>query len=223
MPKELAQQISKVKEILKTFNVPIFEKENFEADDLIGTIASKNQGVEKIIVSGDLDNLQLVSKETKVFVLSSVKKSTLYDQKEVEKRYRGLKPEQIPDFKALVGDPSDNVPGVLGIGEKTAIELLLEFKNLENLYQEIETGSERAKRIKAKIRESLLKSKERAIFSKNLVQIKKDVAIDFDYKKCRWGEYDKEKVVSLLKDFEFFSLIEKLPNKKERVQGSLKL
>jgi len=222
-PKDLASQIPKLKEILKAFKIPIFEKEGFEADDLIGTIVSKTQGLEKIIVSGDLDNLQLVSKETNVFVLSSVKKSILYDQKEVEKKYRGLKPEQIPDFKALVGDPSDNVPGVLGIGEKTAIELLLEFKNLENLYREIEMGSKMAKKIKAKIRERLLKYKKRAFFSKSLVQIKKDVAIDFDLKKCRWGEYDKKVVISTLKNFEFFSLIEKLPDPKNWVQGRLEL
>jgi DNA polymerase-1 len=209
-PKDLANQIPKLKEILNAFKIPVFEKEGYEADDLIGTTVVKSQGLEKIIISGDLDNLQLVSKETKVFVLSGTKKSTLYDEEEVKKKYQGLKPEQIPDFKALVGDPSDNIPGVVGIGEKTAIKLLLEFGNLENLYKEIEESSERAKGIKPKIKELLLNSKEKIFFSKNLVQIKKDVPFDFDLKKCRLLKPDSKKVIKILKDFEFYSLIKRL-------------
>jgi DNA polymerase-1 len=206
-PKDLASQIPKLKEILEAFKIPFFEKEGYEADDLIGTIVSKCKGLEKIIVSGDLDNLQLVSKETKVFVLSGVKKSILYDEKEVEKKYQGLKPEQIPDFKALVGDPSDNIPGIFGIGEKTAIRLLLDFGTLENLYRECE----RDKKVTPKLRKILLQYKERVFLSKSLAEIKKDVPIDFDFKKCRWGEYDKEKIIEILKRLEFYSLIKRLP------------
>jgi DNA polymerase-1 len=222
-PKDLASQIPKLKEILEAFKIPFFEKEGYEADDLIGTIVSKCQGLEKIIVSGDLDNLQLVSKETKVFVLSGVKKSILYDEKEVEKKYQGLKPEQIPDFKALVGDPSDNIPGVPEIGGKTAIELLKEFFNLENLLKEIEEDSEKAKRIKKKIKETLLKYREQAIFSKELAKIENRVPIDFDLEKCKWGKYNKEKIIQIFKELEFSSLIQRMSELEKEDKENLKL
>lgn len=232
-PKELYQQIPKVKEILKRFNVPIFEKEGFEADDIIGTIsrlAPKKQilpKVETIILSGDLDTLQLVNPQTKVYSLKKgVKDVVLYDEKLVREKFLGLKPEQLLDFKALRGDPSDNIPGVCGIGEKIAIELLLKFGSLKNLYKKIEEKSERAKKLKPKLKEILLKYKEQAFLSKSLAQIKKDVPIDFNLKECQWKEYNKEKTTQLLKDFEFYSLIKKLPisvKQDEKFQENLKL
>jgi DNA polymerase-1 len=219
-PKDLATQIPKLKEILKTFKIPFFEKEGYEADDLIGTIVSKCQGLEKIIVSGDLDNLQLVSKETRVFVLSGVKKSILYDEKEVEKKYQGLKPEQIPDFKALVGDPSDNIPGIFGIGEKTAVNLLLEFKNLENLYKEIEKNSEKAKKINPKIKKALFEYKEKALLSKSLAEIKKDIFLEFNLKECKWGKYKEEEIIEILRSLEFHSLVKRLSELKREKQNN---
>jgi len=232
-PAELYQQIPKVKEFLKRFNVPIFEKKGFEADDLIGTIAQlapKKQilpKVEIIILSGDLDTLQLINPQTKVYSLKKgVKDVVLYDEKSVKEKFLGLKPEQLLDFKALRGDPSDNIPGVYGIGEKTAIELLLKFGGLENLYKEIEEKSDRAKKLSPKLKEILLKDKEQAFLSKSLAQIKKNVPIDFNFKKCQWEEYNKEKTTKLLKDFEFYSLIEKLPisaKQDEKFQENLKL
>jgi DNA polymerase-1 len=218
-PKDLASQIPKLKEILDAFKIPFFEKEGYEADDLIGTIVSKYQGLEKIIVSGDLDNLQLVSKETKVFVLSGVKKSILYDEKEVEKKYQGLKPEQIPDFKALTGDPSDNIPGIFGIGEKKAVNLLLEFENLETLYKEIEKNSEKTKKINPKIKKTLLEYKKQALLSKSLAEIKKDIPLEFDLKFCKWGEYKEEKVIEILKNLEFHTLVKRLPELKNVKQN----
>ena len=218
MPADIAEQIPKVKEVLKAFNVPIFEKEGFEADDLIGTIsrlAPKKQvlpEIETIILSGDLDLLQLVNPQTKVSVLrKGTKEVVLYDEKQVQEKFQGLTPKQLLDFKALKGDPSDNIPGITGIGEKTAIELLLSFDNLENLYQEIEENSEKAKGLKLKLKERLLKYKEQALLSKSLAKIKKDAPIDFNFKKCRWREYNKEKVIKILKGFEFYSLINRLP------------
>jgi DNA polymerase-1 len=222
-PKDLASQIPKLKEILEAFKISFFEKEGYEADDLIGTIVLKCQGLEKIVVSGDLDNLQLVSKETKVFVLSGVKKSILYDEKEVEKKYQGLKPEQIPDFKALVGDPSDNIPGIFGIGEKTAIDLLLKFGSLENLYREIEENSERAKKVNHKTKEILLKYKEQAFLSKSLAEIRKDLPLEFSLNKCQWGKYDEEKATQVLKNLEFHTLIKRLPELKKSARNNLKL
>jgi len=247
-PEELYRQIPKVKEILKTFNISIFEKEGFEADDLIGTIshlapkkqafpevaealphlppssASPSSAIETIILSGDLDALQLVNKNTKVYTLKKgVKDTVLYDKERVKEKYQGLTPEQLPDFKALKGDPSDNIPGVSGIGEKTAIELIREFGSLEALYQNLEEKTEEIKKIKPKLREILLQQKEQAFFSGMLSQIRKDVPIDFNLEKCRWKEYDKEKVAQIFKNLEFYSLIDRLPREGEKDEKNLKL
>jgi len=216
-PDELYNQIPKIKEILKTFNVPIFEKEGFEADDLIGTIANlapRKQivpEIETIILSGDLDNLQLINPHTKVYVLKKgVKETILYDEKMVKERY-GLEPLQLIDFRALKGDPSDNIPGVSGIGEKTAIKLLQEFGSLENLYQELKGKTEKTKKLKIDLRDKLLQHEEQAFLSKNLAKINQNVEIDFNLKECDWKNYDREKVTKILQDFEFNSLIERLP------------
>ena len=225
-PEELYQQIPKVKEVLKAFNVPIFEKEGFEADDIIGTIAHlapKRQiipEVETIILSGDLDVLQLINPKTKIYSLrKGVKDIILYDEDLVKEKYGGLMPEQLLDFKALKGDPSDNIPGVPGIGEKTAVELIKEFGSLENLYQNLE-------KLKPKLKESLLLQKEQAFFSKELAEIKTNVPIDFNLKKCQWREYDKEKITKILSSLEFQSLIKRLPEskwEKEKVGKELTL
>ena len=225
-PEELYQQIPKVKEILKTFGVSIFEKEGFEADDIIGTIAQSapkkqiSPKIEIIILSGDLDTLQLVNPWTKVYSLrKGVKDIILYDQSLVKEKYQGLEPSQLLDFKALKGDPSDNIPGVTGIGEKTAIELIKEFGSLENLYQNLEKKLDKAKKLKPKLRETLLRYKDQAFFSKMLIQIKKDVPIDFNLEKCQWKKYNKEKTTQTLKNLEFYSLIEKLPPTKKNKEN----
>jgi DNA polymerase-1 len=216
-PEELYSQIPKAKEVLEAFDVPVFEEKGFEADDIIGTIVSKAPKkqivpeVETIVLSGDLDTLQLVDPKTKVYALKrGVKDIILYDEKSVKEKFQGLKPSQLLDFKALRGDPSDNIPGVTGIGEKTATELLLEFKSLENLYKEIEDGSERAKKMKPKTKETLLKYKEQAFLSKALAEIEKNTPIDFNLEKCRWAKHEKGKAAEALKRFEFFSLIPRL-------------
>jgi len=219
-PEELYQQIPKVKEILERFNIPIFEKEGFEADDIIGAIskqASRKQifpEIETIIVTGDLDVLQLVDKNTKIYVLKrGVKDSVLYDQKEVEKKYQGLKPFQVPEVKGLQGDPSDNIPGVPGIGEKNAVKLIKQFGNLENLYQKIEKQYSFASEninISPRLLTVLREYKEQAFLSRELAKIKLNVPIDFNLEKCHYGKYNKEKLVSILKRFEFFSLIKNL-------------
>ena len=223
-PEELYLQIPKVKEILKGFSVPIFEKEGFEADDIIGTIshlAPKKQilpGIETIILSGDLDALQLVDSHTKVYALrKGVKDTILYDENLVKEKYQGLTPEQILDFKALRGDPSDNIPGVTGIGEKTAIELIKKFGSLENLYQNL-------KEIKPKLKELLLQQKEQAFLSKTLVETKKNVPIDFSLKKCQWGKYDQKKIIGILENYEFQTLIKRLSElKKSKQRGKTPL
>ncbi len=217
-PSELYLQLPKVKEVLKAFNIPIFEKEGFEADDIIATISyqvPKKQAfpkIETIILSGDTDTLQLADKYTKIYNLKKgVKDVILYDEKSVKEKFGGLTPNQLLDYKALRGDPSDNIPGVTGIGEKTAIELLLEFNNMDNLYREIETGSNKAVELKPKLKETLLKYKEQALLSRELARIDKNVGIDFNLTDCRWGKYNKKKVIDILKSLEFYSLINRLP------------
>ncbi len=144
-PDELYAQIPHVKEVVRAFNIPIYEMEGFEADDVIGTIAkqesrikskelSKNE-IETIIVTGDLDALQLVDEHTKVYTMrKGLSDSVLYDEAAVRERY-GISPEQLKDFKGLRGDASDNIPGVKGIGEKGAVKLIQEYGSLENIFQ----------------------------------------------------------------------------------------
>jgi len=236
-PKDLYQQIPKVKEFLETFNVPIFEKEGFEADDIIATLsklASKKQifpKIETIIISGDLDTLQLVDSYTKVYLLRrGVKDIILYDQKGVEEKYEGLTPAQLIDLTALKGDPSDNIPGVAGIGQKTAIKLIKEFGSLENLYLTL-SQSDKTLIINQRLLTKLEECKEQTFLSKMLATAKKDVPIEFNLEKCFWKEYDKKKAIKLLKDFDFQSLVKRLEElekktddeKNETIKENLKL
>ncbi len=215
-PKELYSQIPKVKEVLATLKVPVFEKEGFEADDIIGTIAKlapRKQVIPKletIILTGDRDALQLVNSKTKVFALSrGIKNAILYNQSQVQEKY-GISSQQIIDYKALKGDASDNIPGVTGIGDKTAVKLLQQFESLENLYQELETSSEKAKEIKPKLRELLLQYKDQAFLSKFLATINQNVQIDFNLQKCKWGRYDMKQISKTFEEIGLYSLIKRL-------------
>ncbi|MCD6148514.1 hypothetical protein J7J18_04030 [bacterium] len=212
IPKDLVSQIPKVKEVLSAFGVPIFEKKGFEADDLIGAISKITPpDTEVIILSGDMDILQLINSRTRVFLLKTgIKNTHLYDQNMVKEEY-GIFPSQIVDFKALRGDPSDNIPGVAGIGEKTAIDLLKRFGNLENLYKELEENSEKAKEIRQKTRGLLLRHKKDAFLSKDLAKIKKDIPLRIALEECSFEKYNREKAIEGLKKFEFYSLTERLP------------
>lgn len=214
-PRELYSQMPIVKEILKSFLVPVFEKEGFEADDIIGTISrlSSSPGTEVVIVSGDMDALQLIDSVAKVYFLKKgVKDIVLYDRKAVTDKYQGLVPEQLVDFKALRGDPSDNIPGVKGIGEKTAINLIKEFGSFDLLYGEIEGKSEKADKIKPKVKELLISQKEQALLSRSLAKIESRAPIEFDLGKCIFGKYDKGRVVEALEGLGFQSLIKKIPD-----------
>lgn len=226
-PDELYAQIERVKEVVKAFNIPIFEKEGFEADDMIGTIANEvfrdKNNLEVIIVTGDMDTLQLVNDRVKVYTMSrGLSKAVLYDVEEVSRRYEGLLPEQLKDFKGLRGDASDNIPGVKGIGEKGAINLLKEYGSLENIYKNITA-------IKGALREKLEKDKMQAFASKKLGTIKTDVPIEFDLEKCQTHDFDREKLVSLFRELNFFSLIKRLQSenngldkKNEEIKSNLK-
>ena len=227
-PAELYAQIPRVKEIAAGFNIPIFELAGYEADDLIGTLAGKVDGqVEKIIVTGDMDTLQLVNDHTKVFTMKrGLTDSMIYDAKAVRERY-GLVPKQMIDFKALRGDPSDNIPGVKGIGEKTAVELLQKFGMLEKVYEyvgKLKTQNSKFKnkeKIKERILNLLIQYKDDALMSKELATIKCDVKIDFNLERARFGQFDQEKLAELFNRLEFRSLLPRLAGLSETAKKRL--
>jgi len=210
MPDNFYEQIQIVKDLLHAFNVPILEKEGYEADDIIGTITEKlkDKDVESFIVTGDLDTLQLISDKVFVYTLRrGIQDRITYDKEKVFERFQ-LKPEQLVDWKALRGDPSDNVPGVPSIGEKTASTLIKEYVTLDNLYKKIKDEEE----IKAspRILEKLKTFEDQAYFSRHLVTIQKDVKIEFDLEKAKLDPPPKDEVISLLNKLGFRSLIPKI-------------
>ncbi len=214
-PKELKAQIPYVKEVLKTFNIPFFGVEGYEGEDVIATIVAKvkskkkkGKTIESIIVTGDLDTLQLVDKNTKVYSMArGINNAVMYDIAKVKERY-GLTPSQFVDFKALKGDPSDNIPGVPGIGEKSASKLITEFKNLENIYQNLEKISQKTA--------TLLKdNKEQAFLSRKLSKIVTNVPLDFKLENSRIHDYNQKEVIKLFEQFGFKSLIKRLPDSKD--------
>jgi len=219
-PDELYEQIPMVKKILRVFEVPIFEKRGFEADDVIGTIAklAKRQQisppVETIIITGDLDALRLVDERTKVYLLKKgLKDTVIYDDNLVKQRYGGLRPEQLTDFRALRGDPSDNIPGVPGVGEKTAIQLLKKYESLEKLYSALGRGE--ASSISERLKEKILQAKEQAFFSKKLAEIDVNTPIDFNLKKCFKKKFNRQELIKIFQELGFYSLIKRLPEARQ--------
>ncbi len=212
-PQELYDQIPRVKEVVRAFNIPTFEQEGFEADDLIGTVVQKfhDKPIDVIIVTGDMDTLQLVGENTKVYTLKKgVGETTIFGPAEVRQRY-GLEPSQIIDYKALRGDPSDNIPGVPGIGEKTATELLQTFHSVAELYKAIDAKSKKLGSIKPRILDLLKEHHKKAELSYKLATIVTDVPVDFVLNDCMAKSYDRQRVVDLFQELEFKSLLAKLP------------
>jgi len=207
-PDELYAQIGRVKEVVRAFNIPIIEKEGFEADDIIGTIVEKSEqsgkDVKNIVVTGDMDTLQLVSDSTKVYAMRRGMSDTVfYDAKAVWERY-GLRPEQIIDFKGLRGDPSDNIPGVKGIGEKTATQLLQKYETLEEVYHNLDE-------IKGALKDKLERDKLQAFMSKKLATIERHSPVEFIWEDSRTQNFDRRKVLDLFQELNFFSLAKRIP------------
>ena len=213
-PDELYLQVPYIKEILTKFGIPIFEKAGFEADDLIGALAEQSKvtdDLQVVIMTGDLDTLQLVEgNKVVVFTLrKGVTDTFTYNEKEVKVRYN-LKPSQLTDFKGLKGDPSDNIPGVPGIGDKTASALIGEFGSIENLYTALEKGK-KSKLLTPKLLERLVENKDQAFFSKRLATIIRDVEIDFDLAKTEWyAHLDRPALEKVLKDLALYSLVKRI-------------
>lgn len=211
-PDELYTQMPLARQIAEALNIPIFSLSGFEADDLIGTIVKKIDGqIEKVILTGDMDSLQLINTHTSVYSLSrGISESVLYNEKKVLEKYN-LHPDQIVDYKALRGDPSDNIPGVKGIGEKTASALLNDFKTLENLYKILKNDLKLAQsKIKPRVIELLNTHEDDAFISQKLARINQEVDIEINLEKARFGNFNEEKLIQILKELEFESLIPRI-------------
>jgi DNA polymerase I len=206
---ELYAQIPRVKDVVRAFNIPIYEKAGFEADDVIGTLARQagelKDGIETIIVTGDMDTLQLIDDDTKVYTMRrGLSDAIIYDAQSAAERYGGLMPSQLIDYKGLRGDPSDNIPGVKGIGEKTAIALLTDFKTVEGVYENIE-------KVKGAVREKLERDKAQALLSKELATIDRNAPVELDINATKIHEFDRAKLVKLFGELNFYSLVKRLP------------
>ncbi len=229
---ELVSQLKKSYDIFHAFNIPVYSKEGFEADDIIGTIVEQNKNREDlnlIIASGDMDTLQLVDDDrVRVYTLKKgIKDTIIYNEKMVEERY-GFSPRLLPDYKGLRGDTSDNIIGIKGIGEKTATILLQNFGTIENLYKELKKKDGKKKfaaaGITPRIIELLENGEEEAEFSKMLGTIRLDAPIDFKVPEISWKEgLDTEKIIALWTELEFRTLGQRLkdtlsPQTKEEIQ-----
>ena len=209
-PDDLYAQIPRVKELVQAFNIPIYELPGFEADDCVGTLArqAEKEGVQVIIVTGDSDELQLVTPSVKVFMLrKGIKDITLYDEQAVTEKY-GFAPTLIPDYKGLAGDTSDNIPGVTGVGAKTATNLLQEFGTLENIYARLDD-------VKESVRKKLVTDKDNAFLSKQLGTIETKAPVQLDLPACVTRDYDKTLVTTMFQNLGFFSLIKRISGDQE--------
>ena len=206
MPDDLRAQFPIVREIAQMMGMPIRELEGYEADDVIGTLVgtATAQGVDTMIVSGDLDGLQLVNDHVRLLTTRmGVASTVIYDEAKVMDRY-GLRPDQMLDYKALKGDTSDNIPGVPGVGEKTAISLLQQFVTLDGIYDHLHE-------VKVKLRERLAEHRESAFMSREVGRIITDLPVELNLDEARTGRYDRRAVAQRFRELEFRSLIDRLP------------
>lgn len=227
---ELIVQLKRSRDVFEAFNIPIYDKPGFEADDVIGTIVDKvkdKKDIDTIIASGDLDTLQLVSgKKVKVYTLKrGLSDTILYDEDAVVERY-GFPPKLLPDYKGLRGDPSDNIIGIKGIGEKTATILIKNFGTIENIYKTLKKNPEKFEKagLTPRILKLLEEGEEEALFSKTLAQIRLDTPITFSLPPKEWKDaVDVKKAEELFKELEFKALGErfrKLFGEKEEAKAT---
>jgi DNA polymerase-1 len=208
-PQELIGQLGRVKQLVEAFNIPAFELQGYEADDILGALSQQasQKDIDTVIVTGDADTMQLVSPRVKVLYpkpKGGFSNTTLYDEAAVAEKY-GVKPEQIADLKGLVGDPSDNIPGVSGVGAKTAAKLLEQFGSIEQIYENIDEVTP------PKLQNLLRENEAIARQSKELATIVIQTPVTLKLDDCRVSQYDRSKVTGLLRELEFASLLSKLP------------
>src|SRR6056297_1677530 len=213
-PDELIPQIDLIKDVLRSLNIPIITKKGYEADDVIGTIAKTagKKGIDVKVVTGDRDALQLVDERINIiYTRKGISDIVEYDVKKVKDKYE-LKPDQLVDMKGLMGDSSDNIPGVPGIGEKTATKLLKEFNTMENVLNNIDNISGK------KRKENLRKYSKQAEMSKRLGKIVTDLSIDLDFVELKMEKPNYQEVVKLFRRLEFNSLLDRFEKAKDLEQ-----
>ncbi len=206
MPDDLRPQIERCKQILEAFGIPLYAIPGFEADDVIGTLAhqAETKGLDIIILSGDLDTLQCVTAHARLMTTrQGFQNTVIYDEAAIRQRF-GLRPDQMVDYKSLKGDPSDNIPGVPGVGDKTAAKLVANGATLEGVYARLETLTPR-------LRAALEENREQVFANRELARIVTEVPVTLDLAKSRRRPYDREGVVELFRELEFRSLIARLP------------
>jgi DNA polymerase I len=208
MPDDMRDQIPKVRAVVKALGIPVYEREGFEADDVIATLAGQasTAGYDVTILTGDLDMLQLVDERCRLMVSlrGGVSNTISYDLAKIDERW-GLRPDQMLDYKSLKGDPTDNIPGIPGVGEKTASKLVATWGSLDALYEHLdEVTPEKLRPLLAEHREQVLESRE-------LMRLVRDVDVVLDPARGGVGDYDREEVVRLFREFEFRTLIDRLP------------
>ena len=204
MPDELAQQMPIIKEMLRDMNITIIEKEGYEADDVLGTISksAEKEGIDVTILSGDRDTFQLATDKITIRIPRTKAGKTEeedFDRDKIKETY-GVEPKQLIQVKGLMGDASDNIPGVPGVGEKTALKLIQEYKDIDNIYKALENGSAN---IKGALKEKLEKNKDLAIMSRTLGEILLDAPIDVEIEDLKIKEWDEEKVTTKFKELRF--------------------
>ncbi|MBW1973538.1 MAG: DNA polymerase I [Deltaproteobacteria bacterium] len=208
MPEELIPQVPYIKEIVQAFGIPIIEIEGYEADDIIGTLANKayEAGFYVVIVSGDKDMNQLIN--DRISIIDTMR-DEITDINNIKDKF-GVQPSKVIEVMGLAGDTSDNVPGVPGIGLKTAVKLINQFSNIENIYNHLDE-------IKGKsLKEKLLKNKEQALLSRTLVTIDKNVPIDFSEEKFKIGKIKKEEIIKLYHELEFSALLKEILTEEQK-------
>jgi len=208
-PEDLVPQIARARELTVQLNIPVFEADGFEADDLLGSLACQGsqRGAEVLILTGDADAMQLVGPDVRVLCPKARQgfgDTALFDAAAVKEKY-GVGPEHIADLKALVGDPSDNIPGVRGIGEKTALKLIQQFGGIDEIYAQIEDIAP------PRTRDLLREGEALARQCKELATIVTNVPIVFDFEHTRALTYDREKAAAFFRELEFYSLLNRLP------------
>lgn len=216
MDEGLSSQFGIVQELLTNMGIQIFGMDGYEADDVIGTIVNRIKGkkTEVIIVTGDRDMLQLINEKVRVYMpVAGISKSKMFGVREVEEKF-GITPQQMIDYKALVGDPSDNYPGVNGIGPKTASVLLQKHRSLDKLYNDLKKIENDG------VREKLTQYRESAKLAKQLATIHCDVPVDFLLDKCKLPNLDRPHIHQLLEKYEFRSLIPRLGSGKSEIRSA---
>jgi DNA polymerase-1 len=204
-PQELSSQFKRVREVAAALNIPIYEIDGYEADDVLGTLShqAEEEGVDTVIVTGDLDALQLVDPRIHVMTpKQGIAETVTYDMQGVETRY-GLEPAQLPDWKALVGDTSDNIPGVQGIGAKTASRLIGQYGSLEGVYEHLDDLS-------PKVRQALTDNRDQVFASRELATIVCDVPVRLELNAASFADVDRTRLINLFRELEFRTLIERI-------------